>query len=147
GVLAAPRRGARGPPRRRPPADAGGGLHRRALRRARRPRPDARADAGVHRGPDRRRPGHDGAGRSHPRHRRPGRRGTARSGGLHLRRARQPAGVPMTEVDAMTSADQPSAPWWRSTRERMVRVGVLLWLALVYTALWGNMSAANVLAG
>ncbi|WP_414689640.1 Na+/H+ antiporter subunit E [Nocardia sp.] len=33
------------------------------------------------------------------------------------------------------------------TRERMVRVGVLLWLALVYTALWGNMSAANVLAG
>src|SRR5690606_39442282 len=113
----------------------------------RRPRPDARADAGVHRGPDRRRPGHDGAGRSQPRHRRQGRRGTARSGGLHRRRARQPAGVPMTEVDAMTSADQPSAPWWRITRERMVRVGVLLWLALVYTALWGNMSAANVLAG
>ncbi|MDR7168174.1 multicomponent Na+:H+ antiporter subunit E [Nocardia kruczakiae] len=33
------------------------------------------------------------------------------------------------------------------TRERLVRIGVLIWLAVVYTALWGNASVANLLAG
>ncbi|NKY87094.1 Na+/H+ antiporter subunit E [Nocardia veterana] len=33
------------------------------------------------------------------------------------------------------------------TRERLVRIGVLIWLAVVYTALWGNASIANLLAG
>ncbi|MFF0493894.1 Na+/H+ antiporter subunit E [Nocardia sp. NPDC004068] len=32
-------------------------------------------------------------------------------------------------------------------RERLVRVGVLLWLTVVYTALWGDLSVGNVLAG
>ncbi|WP_227979411.1 Na+/H+ antiporter subunit E [Nocardia spumae] len=32
-------------------------------------------------------------------------------------------------------------------RERLVRVGVLIWLAVVYTALWGNASVANMLGG
>ncbi|MBF6451710.1 Na+/H+ antiporter subunit E [Nocardia elegans] len=33
------------------------------------------------------------------------------------------------------------------TRERLVRIGVLIWLAVLYTALWGNASIANLLAG
>lgn len=33
------------------------------------------------------------------------------------------------------------------TRERLVRIGVLIWLAVLYTALWGNASVANLLAG
>ena len=33
------------------------------------------------------------------------------------------------------------------TRERLVRIGGLIWLAVVYTALWGNASVANLLAG
>lgn len=33
------------------------------------------------------------------------------------------------------------------SRETVVRIGVLLWLALVYTALWGDPSVANTLAG
>lgn len=33
------------------------------------------------------------------------------------------------------------------SRETVVRIGVLLWLALVYTALWGDLSVANTLAG
>ncbi|MCM6777404.1 Na+/H+ antiporter subunit E [Nocardia sp. CDC159] len=33
------------------------------------------------------------------------------------------------------------------SRERLVRVGVLLWLALVYAALWGELSIANAMAG
>ncbi|MFI5780975.1 Na+/H+ antiporter subunit E [Nocardia sp. NPDC051570] len=33
------------------------------------------------------------------------------------------------------------------TREGLVRIGVLLWLAIVYTALWGEVTVANVLAG
>ncbi|NKY52625.1 Na+/H+ antiporter subunit E [Nocardia vermiculata] len=33
------------------------------------------------------------------------------------------------------------------TRARLVRIGVLIWLAIVYTALWGNISIANLLAG
>lgn len=53
----------------------------------------------------------------------------------------------MTDVEAVSTAGQPSGPWWRPSRERLVRVGVLLWLAMVYTALWGDLSVANVLAG
>ncbi|MBB5914238.1 multicomponent Na+:H+ antiporter subunit E [Nocardia transvalensis] len=33
------------------------------------------------------------------------------------------------------------------SRETVVRIGVLLWLAVVYTALWGDLSIGNVLAG
>ncbi len=33
------------------------------------------------------------------------------------------------------------------SRERLVRIGVLVWLAVVYTALWGEVTVANVLAG
>jgi multicomponent Na+:H+ antiporter subunit E len=33
------------------------------------------------------------------------------------------------------------------TRETMVWIGSLVWLAVVYTALWGELSIANVLAG
>ncbi|MBF6175387.1 Na+/H+ antiporter subunit E [Nocardia blacklockiae] len=33
------------------------------------------------------------------------------------------------------------------SRENVVRIGVLLWLAVVYTALWGDLSVGNVLAG
>ncbi|MBF6329152.1 Na+/H+ antiporter subunit E [Nocardia transvalensis] len=33
------------------------------------------------------------------------------------------------------------------SRESLVRIGVLLWLAIVYTALWGDPTLANVVAG
>jgi multicomponent Na+:H+ antiporter subunit E len=33
------------------------------------------------------------------------------------------------------------------SRETLVRIGVLLWLAIVYTALWGDLTVGNVLAG
>jgi multicomponent Na+:H+ antiporter subunit E len=33
------------------------------------------------------------------------------------------------------------------SRETLVRIGVLLWLAIVYTALWGDVTVANVLVG
>ncbi|RMI34359.1 Na+/H+ antiporter subunit E [Nocardia stercoris] len=32
-------------------------------------------------------------------------------------------------------------------RDRLVRLGVLLWLALVYTVLWSDFSVANMVAG
>jgi multicomponent Na+:H+ antiporter subunit E len=33
------------------------------------------------------------------------------------------------------------------SRETAVRIGVLIWLAIVYTALWGDVSVGNLLAG
>ncbi|KZM71019.1 Na+/H+ antiporter subunit E [Nocardia terpenica] len=33
------------------------------------------------------------------------------------------------------------------SRDVLVRIGVLVWLALVYTALWGDLNLANALAG
>ncbi|MQY31086.1 Na+/H+ antiporter subunit E [Nocardia aurantia] len=33
------------------------------------------------------------------------------------------------------------------SRETVVRIGVLVWLAIVYTALWGDISVGNLLAG
>ena len=33
------------------------------------------------------------------------------------------------------------------SRDALVRIGVLIWLAVVYTALWGNASVANLAAG
>ncbi|MFI9506694.1 Na+/H+ antiporter subunit E [Nocardia sp. NPDC052566] len=33
------------------------------------------------------------------------------------------------------------------SRERLVQVGVLIWLTVVYVALWGDLSVANIVAG
>ncbi|WP_280509467.1 Na+/H+ antiporter subunit E [Nocardia farcinica] len=54
----------------------------------------------------------------------------------------------MTDIDAASTGDRPERrAWWRPTKETAIRLGLLLWLAAVYTALWGDLSVANVLAG